>query len=78
MFRSAVKNSLHSLTSTQRNPTVAIAATLSRAVFLLAGCERKGKHHLSLNHFCGSNLLYLISGLSTHLQHKSIEEVIFC
>ena len=36
MLKSAVKNSLYSLTSTQSNPTVAIAAILERVLFLLA------------------------------------------
>lgn len=75
MLKSAVKNSAYSLTSTQQNPTVAIAAVLDRAVFLLAvTCERKGQQCLSLNHSCGSQSVCLTSRLITHLQHRAIKK----
>lgn len=79
MLKSAVKNSLYSLTSTQSNPPVAIVAVLECYFSQLrVTCETKGKHCLSLNIFCGLKSLYLISGLIIHLKCKPIKNAIFC
>lgn len=76
MLKSAVKNSLYSLTSTQSNPAVAIVAILERVWFLSAESHlwEKTKTLPFLESFLWSKSLYLISGLITHLQYKTIKK----